>query len=311
VEDLSGNVPQSAKSTGQSAERHALAAYRALDAVECALRAEAAALSKRHAALRKNLDAFMAPLQKSLATKYSRFFLEQRERVLNRMSSRSAASARSDQSEDLLATVFPRSVEDAFLAARIQPVLVEAFGASWNHLNAETGIPENVNPFSVEDPRIMQALEKRKIQGAMVNSTTEEDLRQLFAKAIDEGLTTAEIGDRIAEYYHGNIGADSARPQTAANTQMTGLVNDGRMAAAQSAGGLVKGWLHGGSEHPRPDHLAAQAKYLNSPIPLNEPFTIPGSGAQCQAPGDADLPIGEVANCTCMAVFTAAKPEAA
>jgi hypothetical protein len=79
------------------------------------------------------------------------------------------------------------------------------------------------------------------------------------------------------------------------------------MAAAQSAGGLQKGWLHGGSAHPRPNHLAAQARYLNNPIPLNEPFVIPGSGAECQAPGDSSLPIEEVGNCTCMAVFSAGK----
>ena len=95
---------------------------------------------------------------------------------------------------------------------------------------------------------------------------------------------------------------DAARPQTAARTQVAGVVNDGRMAAAESVVGLKKGWLHGGSEHPRPSHLQAQADYLDNPIPLDEDFVV--GGIHMSAPGADDAPIEEVANCTCVVVFS-------
>ena len=73
-----------------------------------------------------------------------------------------------------------------------------------------------------------------------------------------DGDSTADIGDRIAQYYADNcIGEESVRAQTAAMTQTTGLVNDGRMLAARDVGGLKKFWIHGNPKEPRESHLAA------------------------------------------------------
>jgi hypothetical protein len=75
--------------------------------------------------------------------------------------------------------------------------------------------------------------------------------------------------------------------------------------AAREVGGLKKGWLHGGSKEPRPEHLAAQAKYLVNPIGLDEKFEV--GGASMDSPGDADAPIEQIANCTCMMTLVASK----
>jgi hypothetical protein len=73
------------------------------------------------------------------------------------------------------------------------------------------------------------------------------------------------------------------------------------MAAARAAGGLLKGWLHGGSSEPRPAHLAAQDRYMAEPIELDEMFSV--NGHEADAPGSTELPVEETANCTCCVVF--------
>lgn len=157
------------------------------------------------------------------------------------------------------------------------------------------------NPFTIEDPRIIEALKARRIQASKVNETTLEDLRQVLSDAVEEGLTTTQIGDRFADYYSNQIGESAARPMTAARTQVAGVVNDGQMAAARAAGGTLKKiWIHGGSAEPRPAHLAAQGRYAAG-IGLDEKFEI--NGHLCDAPGDSSLPVGESANCTCMVGF--------
>jgi hypothetical protein len=101
------------------------------------------------------------------------------------------------------------------------------------------------------------------------------------------------------------VGDKQARPMTAARTQTTGIVNDGRMLAAREVGGLRKGWLHGAPEEARSAHLDAQARYTKSPIPLEDKFEV--NGHKCDAPGSTELPVEEVANCTCTVFFVAAK----
>jgi hypothetical protein len=137
-----------------------------------------------------------------------------------------------------------------------------------------------------------------------VNETTEEDLREIFRKGFEEGLSTAEIGDRIAGYYRDHcVGADKVRPQTAARTQTAGCVNDGLMAAARDVGGVRKFWIHGGSRDPRPEHEAAAARYDEEhAIPLDEDFEV--GGERMSAPGDAAADISQTANCSCVVGFT-------
>lgn len=269
-----------------------------LEQIECKLRSSDNVPSK-YKSLRKGLDRFIAQRERACAKKYSRFFLEQRDRVLERMKGRSATGSTRMSPEQLL----PLSVENEELLKRMSGLWMEFIVDGWNTVNEEVGLGKEVNAFSESDPSIVDALAKRKIQGFKVNETTEEDLRKMLDQSISEGWTENELADSIADYYSQNcIGLDKVRPQTAARTQTAGIVNDGRMASARSAGNLRKGWLHGGSSEPRPAHLAAQAKYLNEPIGLDEKFDI--GGVEMDAPGDTSAPIGEVANCTCMVVFS-------
>ena len=82
------------------------------------------------------------------------------------------------------------------------------------------------------------------------------------------------------------------------------------MIAANEAGGLLKGWLHGGSAEPRPGHVRADQLYMAAPIPLNQKFEFQGGDGElytCDQPGDSSLPASEVCNCSCMVTFVKAE----
>jgi len=267
-------------------------------------------LPRHYATLRRVFDAMLRPRLKESAKRYSRFYAEQRQRVLDRLDKLGTMRA-DDQplsdahsQDDVLKAIFPRADEDAALSARIMPLFTRHLqdGVEFFAEHEHSGDAELT--FSVDDPRTAQALERRRLQGTLVNATTEDDFRNLLAAGWEAGDTSAQFADRIDEYYRANCtGDDKHRPQTAARTQTAGIVNDGRMLAAREAGGLKKGWLHGGSEEPRPAHLDAQAKYLAAPIGMDEKFDI--EGEHCDAPGSTELSVGQVANCTCMVTFVA------
>jgi hypothetical protein len=262
--------------------------------------------------LRAVLDRFVAEREKAAARKWSRFYGEQRARVLDRFDELAGSTTereRRDKPVDelamgedkLLETIFPKGDEDMLLKARIVPLITSHLQDGHAFVGAHDAPGAAPAGFSVEDPRVMEAIERRAIQASKVNDTTTGDLREIIRTGFAEGDTTAQLGERLAEYFKASVGEDKARPMTAAATQTTGIVNDGRMIAARSVGGLLKGWLHGGSREPRPAHLAAESQYQAEPIGLEEKFSVNGFAAD--APGDAALPAGETCNCTCSVTF--------
>ena len=264
-------------------------------------------LPAKYQALRAKMDAMIAEQERAAARKWSRYFLEQRGRVLERVKeflSREDGDTRPALSrsrvDDLISLVFPLGEENELLLRRMTDLWVAQMESGWNLLNEQAGRTTDSHPFRIEDPRIQEAIRSRTIQGSKVNETSERELRAILEESIDEGLNATQIGDRIAEYYAENIGESAARPQTAARTQTAGIVNDGQLASAKDVGGLKKIWIHGGANDPRPAHIRAQGIYANG-IPVEEKFEI--NGELMDAPGDAAADVSETANCTCMVGF--------
>jgi hypothetical protein len=279
-----------------------------LGRIEQLCRAEGVARTLRAAQLRDKFQAFIAPREKAAARKWSRFYIEQRDRVLARVRTLpdAASAVRADlgaglSADEMVRKIFP-ATENGELAARLTPLWTEHLRDGFLFFNAETGIEPVANPFEVSDPNVIAALERRTIQGSKVNETTAEDLRGLIGKAMEDGLSTAQLGDAIAEYYGAQaVGETSARPLTAARTQTAGIVNDGRMISARNVGGLKKTWIHGNPKEPRESHLAAARQYQDSPIALDEKFVV--EGEEMDAPGDAAASPANTVNCTCMVGF--------
>ncbi|MDD5705425.1 MAG: phage portal protein [Kiritimatiellae bacterium] len=287
---------QSAPGNG-GAPRGALAALAALER----------AIGGRANAKRQALDVLRAALTKNEAKRWSRFWVEQRGRVLEaakRLPAREAHAEtrrRGDEAEQILGKIFDATAENAALAARLAPLWQQEFQAGWDFANQELAVKAADNPFQISDPRIKTALDRWTVHGQLANDTTSEALRKILQESFDEGLTNAELGDKIADYYANNcVGEKSARPQTAARTQVNGIVNESRLMAADEIGGLLKVWNHGSPDEPRPDHVAAAQTYAAG-IPLDQKFKL--GAYECDAPGAATLPADEVCNCTCFVTF--------
>jgi hypothetical protein len=79
------------------------------------------------------------------------------------------------------------------------------------------------------------------------------------------------------------------------------------MIAAREVGGLKKAWSHGNPTEPRANHVEMERRYAGG-IPLEAPFVLHGENGvfECDAPGDPNLPVEEVANCTCGIEFVRA-----
>lgn len=292
-------------------ENPAQRAIRSLDMLEESLCRIERAEKEKFNGVKQAFDKFCAPREKAAARKFSRFYMEQRDRVLARIEQ--SQSKRTDSAENIqragtldpknIGFIFPIEEENKQLLARMTPLWTEHMKDGWNFFNNEMSIEPQANPFEVDDPMIQKAIERRQIQGSKVNETTQEDLKKIIADSFETGDTTSQMGDRIASWYNDNcIGENSARPMAAARTQTSGIVNEGRMMAAEEVGGLKKAWLHGNPAEARDSHLEAQRRYLDNPIPLDQKFKV--GPYECDQPGSTELPVGEVVNCTCMVIFT-------
>jgi hypothetical protein len=258
------------------------------------------------AAARAAFDAFVMPLERQAATRWSRFYVEQRGRLLERIAKQDVGLARAAGVAGLVLAraevsvvierIFPRAAEDAALMARLTPLLTENLKAGTDYFAKETGLPA----LSIDqDPEFAEALASRSRQALLANDTTEDDLRNLWRAALDEGDDSAQFADRVAEYYKAQaIGETAMRPVTAARTMTAAMVNEGRLLSAKRVGGLRKTWIHSElSGEDRPAHVEAMSRYAGG-IGLDEKFSI--NGYECEAPGDASLPASEVCNCRCM-----------
>ena len=260
-------------------------------------------LSKK---LRPKFERLRKKAEKQGTKKWSRYFMEQRKRVLAALTKQRGRRSANERMAVSLGDIFDRNGEDGALRALLTPLFAAVSEEAWDFFGTFDVVTETENAFSVDDPRIRDAIDRRVIQGTQANDKTEEDLRAILKANVDEGGTLGDLEDAIAGYYAEHVGETKARPRTAARTQMNGLVNDGRMAAAQSVGGMLKFWIHGSPDDPREHHIAAEGKYSAAPIPLDEPFVLE-TGVSMNAPGDASAPVGETANCTCFLGFVAAE----
>jgi HK97 family phage portal protein len=265
--------------------------------------AESLARSERAAGEARNRR--VEAMEKTAAKRWSRFFVEQRGRVLARLQtlSRSDRLARAaEETDSLVFSAFPRVDEDAALAARLSPVVVDGLRRGWDEFAERTGV---ANPFVVEDPAIQAAIERRVIQGKRVNDTTENDLRNIFEQGFEAGSTVAQMADEVATYYRERCeGFDSDRAMNAAQTQTTGIVNDAALIAAEQAGGLRKYWIHAGpGADARPSHIRAAREYgEQNAIALEDRFIV--DGEPMLAPGDPNASPANVCRCRCGLGFT-------
>lgn len=253
--------------------------------------------SKQHDAHAQKYAATVEAGSRVCSRKIARYFAAQKVRVIARLNAARSGTDSTTRSsaEDLLKSIFVSEQENRDLVKQLLGSWTEALRAGWDLTNEAIGEDQKTNPFEIADPRIEAAISAREAQAAAMNDTTAGDLLGILRSGTEQGMTTTELGDAIADYYAG-ISHTSGRAMTASRTMIAGVVNDGQQAAARAVGGLVKIWIHGSPNESRQAHVDAEQKYAGG-IDLDQKFVI--NGVELDAPGDAGADIAETANCTC------------
>lgn len=141
---------------------------------------------------------------------------------------------------------------------------------------------------------LKQTLRRKAFEhAALAVGTTQDQLREVLSKAITEGQGIPEIARGIRDAFDFNSKVRSIR---IARTETTGVINDGTSQALWSEGYREKTWSTVIDGRERPDHAAADGQT----VAIDVPFSI--GGAAGMYPGDAMLPIGQIANCRCTLV---------
>jgi HK97 family phage portal protein len=235
------------------------------------------------------------------------FFVEQQGRVLAKMDSAlslsgppSSPALLPQEKGESTAAPGTKAIDDIFdLLAENQKILKKmtpllkgdlVFGGAqvWSELGLDP------NAFSVPPAKAVEFLAKRKNEIENINGTTFERLKGSLSEGLSNGDTMDELRDRVKEVYRN---ATEARAETIAVTETNIAVQSGAFEGMKEAGVERKGWQASNLEGVRPEHLQAEADYMDEGIPLDEPFIV--GGEELMHPGDPSGSAGNVINCRC------------
>ena len=124
-------------------------------------------------------------------------------------------------------------------------------------------------------------------------------VRNQLNTALEAGITAGEPYEQLAGRVKGvfNDLADYEAHRIAL-TETTMSFNFSRDVAMREAKVPFKGWLSSHGPTVRPAHAAAEARYRDNPIPLDQPFDV--GGEELMYPGDPNGSPENVINCHCI-----------
>lgn len=179
----------------------------------------------------------------------------------------------------------------------LQTLWLRAMEDGWELALGETKVPiawSVYEPLAREYAARMAALKVGQIQG-----TTREAIREVIARAIEEGWSVDRTARALAELYDGFKGP---RAETIARTETAQAVNRGKFAHATEVqrrlgARVVRRWSAILDTRVRPSHAIAHGQEVE----LGQPYLV--GGAHLLHPGDPAGPAGEVINCRCTEVY--------
>lgn len=213
----------------------------------------------------------------------SRFFFEQRSRVL-------AALENYNKAVKGIESVFNADAENSFLLQKMNPLLRLDLQFGGAQIYTEVG---NSDMFNLPPKEALAFLAKRAKPIKDINATTWDKLQGTLREGIEAGESTAELAARVRATYNS---ITSGRANVIALTETQVAVNSGRQMAMEQAGIERKGWLTSHLENSRLSHIQnEQLSNAENGIPINEVWP---NG--CAYPGDPAGAPEEVINCRCV-----------
>lgn len=223
----------------------------------------------------KSFVARQAPAERLLEKKLTRYFYEQRVRLL---------SALNDQNKRQGPDILHWEEENALLKKYVRPIMEQAVNEGVSHARELVGKKSADNL----DTRIISYIESRMAKIIGINNTTRNMLRKTIDSQIVDGASIQQISDAVKEKYN----LMSSRAKLIARTETAGAVNGGSNVYYQDVGIPKKKWITAGDEIVRESHRRCEAQ---GSIKVDGAFT---NG--CRYPGDQEVEdAGECVNCRC------------
>lgn len=245
------------------------------------------------------------PVERHAIPEVKRFFEEQKERFLDKLSewvenakSQDLGTIRVKQSEGL-------GLNDIFLSEKAETEkLKEIFSGIYEDevelqrraMGRELG---GIQEFTVDSPAVKLIIEQRMEFLKKLNSNTFKLLREEITKVINDGLVNdlsiAELSKNIAAIEEGIFSKRINNAKTIARTEVSSIASRIRVEILDAEGVPLKDWVTAGDEKVRHTH---QVSGRSKPLEKGERF--PGSGLLY--PLEFGGPPEEVINCRCTVV---------
>ncbi len=214
--------------------------------------------------------------------KLSRFFFEQRGRVLASLEQEIKKSQRSFDD------IFNAAAEDLKLLATMKPLLIADLQFGGAQLWKEIGLDN----FNLPPNAAIDFLNAREPKIVDINATTWDSVKAEIQQGLAGGESYNDIADRVKSVYQD---ATDRRADVIALTETNTAINGGRHEAMVEADVPRKGWQTSHLENTRATHLANESfSKENNGIPIDD--TWPNG---LLYPGDPDGDAGETINCRC------------
>lgn len=242
------------------------------------------ALWNRHVAKTK-------PHERAMQRQLKRQFQRQQNEVLRAL--RSGKSAKVVMDNPSVEDLFNLRVENIAIAEGFETLLLAMYTEfaeeQLNELAGGVGFNQNQ---AVLDYINQHAAELAK----NINETTRNGIRAVLAEAQDEGLSMAEIQDKLNELFAGR--KSNYETERIARTEMNRASNEGIIEGLRQSGVVEKkAWLAALDIRTRDSHVAAHLRYQEEPISLEALFEVGGGAGP--APGQIGVAAEDI-NCRCV-----------
>jgi hypothetical protein len=155
----------------------------------------------------------------------------------------------------------------------------------------------NDDPWKYPPKAVTEFIAGRRVNVLGTGETVRNRLNTTLEEGITNGETHLELAARVKECFNEMSDSEAKR---IAMTEVNIGYNTARHQAMDDAGVEYKAWLSSHGPNVRDAHAQAEEDYIDSPIPLDEPFEV--GGEQILFPGDDSLgaSLGNIINCQCI-----------
>lgn len=153
------------------------------------------------------------------------------------------------------------------------------------------------DPWEMPPAKVTEYIAGRKQPVQGVGGTVRNQLNTTLNAGIEAGETTDELADRVRTVFNDLNQGEAKR---VALTETNSAYNFSRHETMTEVGIEYKAWLSSHGPTVREAHQAAEDYYMDSPIPVDEPFLV--GGEELMYPGDPNGSPGNIINCHCIQV---------